>query len=95
MRAPRSDPNQGLARAPFTGLRVVATKSVGLVVSSAASRRAPVSANDAHPSSASPEAADASTRNMPRRDTAGSGPFIVIMRPIATRPQLSLRQRLS
>ncbi len=33
----RSLPNQGLARAPFTGLRVVATSNVGLVESSAAS----------------------------------------------------------
>src|SRR6266436_9828102 len=49
--AARSGPNHGLARAPFTGLRVVATSSVGLVVSSAASKRAPVPAIDAHPSS--------------------------------------------
>ena len=40
-RAARSDPYQGLARAPFTGLRVVATRSVGLVESSAASKVAP------------------------------------------------------
>jgi hypothetical protein len=38
--AARSDPYQGLTRAPFRGLRVVATRSVGLVESSAASRTA-------------------------------------------------------
>src|SRR6266516_7632736 len=38
----RSGPNQGLARAPFTGFRVVATMSVGLADSSEASKRAPL-----------------------------------------------------
>ena len=74
--AARSGPNHGLARAPFTGLRVVATSSVGLVVSSAASKRAPVPAIDAHPSSANTDAVDASTRNTLRRDTASQG-FII------------------
>jgi RNA polymerase primary sigma factor len=41
-----------------------------LVVSSAASKRAPVPAIDAHPSSANSGAVDASTRNTLRRDTA-------------------------
>ena len=74
--AARSGPNHGLARAPFTGLRVVATSSIGLVVSSAASKRAPVPAIDAHPSSANTDAVDASTRNTLRRDTASQG-FII------------------
>jgi hypothetical protein len=38
----RSAPYQGLVRAPFTGLRVVATRSVGLADSSAASKVAPL-----------------------------------------------------
>src|SRR5262249_774403 len=66
----RSGPNHGLARAPFSGLRVVATSSVGLVVSSAASNGVPGPAVDAHPSSANTDAVDASTRNTLRRDTA-------------------------
>src|SRR5258705_9476 len=65
--AARSGPNHGLARAPFTALRVVATSSVGLVVSSAASKRAPVPAIHAHPSSANTDAVHASTRTTLRR----------------------------
>jgi hypothetical protein len=76
--AERSGPNHGLARAPFTALRVVATSSVGLVVSSAASKRAPVPAIDAHPSSANTDAVDASTCNTLRRDTASLG-FIILI----------------
>src|SRR5262249_8042681 len=86
MRAARSVPNQGLARALFTGLRVVAIKSVGLAVSSAASMRAPGPASDEHPSSAHADAADARTRNMLRRDTAISRIMILTARPIATQP---------
>src|SRR4051812_26223921 len=69
IRAARSDPNQGLARAPFTGLRVVAIRSVGLVVSSAASKRVAVPTSDAQPSSANADAPDASqhaTARQPR-----------------------------
>jgi hypothetical protein len=49
-----------------------------LVVSSAASKRAPVPAIDAHPSSANTDAVDASTRNTLRRDTASLG-FIILI----------------
>src|SRR5436190_7993424 len=92
--AARSGPNHGLARAPFTGLRVVATSSVGLVVSSAASKRAPVPAIDAHPSSANTDAVDASTRNTLRRDTATLGFIILIAHATLERPQPSLRLAL-
>src|SRR6266853_724022 len=92
--AARSGPNHGLARAPFTGLRVVATSSIGLVVSSAASKRAPVPAIDAHPSSANTDAVDASTRNTSRRDTASLGFIISIADATLERPQSSLRLAL-
>src|SRR5258708_4198529 len=92
--AARSGPNHGLARAPFTGLRVVATSSVGLVVSSAASKGAPVPAIDAHPSSANTDAVDASTRNTLRRDTATLGFIILIAHATLERPQPSLRLAL-
>src|SRR5262249_35371509 len=86
-RAGRSVPTQGLARALFPGLRVVAIKSVGLAVSSAASMRAPGPASDEHPSSAHADAADASTRNMLRRDTAISRIMILTARaPLQRQP---------
>ena len=52
---PRSGPNHGLARAPETGLRVVATRSVGLVARREASNCGPEAAMPAQP--ASPSAA--------------------------------------
>jgi len=91
IRAARSEPNQGLARAPFTGLRVVAMRSVGLVATSAASKRVAVPASDAHPSSANADAPDASTRNMLRRDNP-VGIIISIARATPERPPPSLRQ---
>src|SRR3954452_4905825 len=91
IRAARSDPNQGLARAPFTGLRVVAIRSVGLVVSSAASKRVAVPASDAHPSSANADAPDASTRNMLRRDNPVET-IMSIAHATSERPPPSLRQ---
>src|SRR5258706_2939386 len=93
--AARSGPNHGLARAPFTGLRVVAISSIGLVVSSAASKRAPVPAIDAHPSSANTDAVDASTRNTLRRDTASLGFIISIAHATLERPQHHCGWRLA
>src|SRR5262245_42484314 len=95
MRAERSVPNQGLARALFTGLRVVATRSVGLVVSSAASMRAPGPASDEHPSSANAEAADASTRNMRRREKVVVGFMILLARATSERPTHHCGTRLA
>ena len=88
IRAARSVPNHGLARAPFTGLRVVAISSVGLVASAASSRRAPVPASDAQPSSANADAADPSTRSMLRRDTAAFGIIILTARAPWSAPTL-------
>jgi hypothetical protein len=71
-----SEPYQGLTRAPFTGLRVVATRSVGLVESSAASKVAPQeeSRSLAHPptdaQSVKVQAAVASARNTARRQAS-------------------------
>jgi hypothetical protein len=70
MAAARSGPNQGFARAPFTGLRVVATRSAGLTERSEASKRAPVATRFAHPPSANTEAADVAPRSTARRETA-------------------------
>ena len=64
----RSGPNQGLARAPLAGLRVVATRSAGLVTRSDASKRGPFEAMPAHPQSASAEAADVNPRSTQRRE---------------------------
>ena len=70
----RSLPNHGLSRAPFTGLRVVATSRVGLVESSAASGPGPADNSDAQPPSGAPsvsaDAAEANPRNTARRDGA-------------------------
>src|SRR5579884_2060068 len=66
----RSVPNHGLARAPPTGLRVVATRSVGLFTSAEASKRTPVAARPAQPATASAVAADARPRSAVRRETA-------------------------
>src|SRR5258706_15441315 len=73
----RSGPCQGVARAPFTGLRVVATRSVGLVERSAASKSAPPEESTlAQPptdaQSVNVEAAVASARSTARRQ-AGEG----------------------
>ena len=74
--AARSGPYQGLARAPFTGLRVVATRSVGLADRSAASKVAPavVSTSLAQPpteaQSVNVETA-ASARSTARRQASG------------------------
>src|SRR5262245_38943373 len=95
IRAARSVPNQGLARALFTGLRVVAIKSVGLVVSSAASMRAPGPASDEHPSSANAEAADASTRSMRRREKVVVGFMILLARATSERPTHHCGTRLA
>jgi hypothetical protein len=69
----RSGPNQGVARAPSTGLRLVATSRVGLVEISEASKRAPVDARLAQPASASTDAADPNPRTTDRRETAPAG----------------------
>src|SRR5262245_4177899 len=69
---PRSGPYQGLARAPFTGLRVVATRSVGLAESREASKRVPA-ATLPQPASASAAADDASARRSARREAAAYG----------------------
>src|SRR5215471_15615850 len=66
----RSVPNHGLARAPSTGLRVVATSRVGLPEISAASYRMPAEDSALHPtrgSTAASRAAGASARNTDRR----------------------------
>ena len=52
-RGSRSGPNHGLARPPFTGLRVVAMSSVGSAEIAEASNRAPRRARPAQPPSAS------------------------------------------
>src|SRR5260221_13757529 len=64
----RSGPNQGFARPPFTGLRVVATSNVGSTESDEASKRAPVAPKLAHPPSASTLAEDPSPPRNARRD---------------------------
>src|SRR5262245_31744630 len=64
----RSAPNQGSARPPFTGLRVVATSNVGFAEIAEASRRAPPPVRLAHPPSASAPAEDISPRSSARRD---------------------------
>jgi len=68
----RSGPNQGLARPPFTRLRVVATSNVGSPESNEASKRAPVAPKPTHPPSGSTLPTDASPRRSARRDTITS-----------------------
>ena len=69
----RSGPNHGLARPPFTGLRVVATEKGRRTGNGEASLRAPVAARLAQPptASAAPDADRA--RSKARRDTAPPG----------------------
>ena len=69
---PRSGPNQGLARPPFTALRVVATSNVGSPENDEASKRVAVAPKPAHPPSASMLPTDASPRRSARRDTKAS-----------------------
>jgi hypothetical protein len=81
---PRSGPNQGLPRAPFTGLRVVATRSTGVTESADASERVlPVDARPAHPPSVKVETAAVSARSTLRRETAGAG--VILLRTIASK----------
>src|SRR6185436_21102553 len=68
---PRSGPYHGLARAPFTGLRVVATSIVGLAASAEASGRGPLSAMPAQPPSANAPEPMSPLRNA-RRDVTAS-----------------------
>ena len=68
----RSGPNQGFARPPFTGLRVVVMSNVGSDDSDEASNRAPAAPTPAHPPSASTLATDASPPRSARRDTIAS-----------------------
>src|SRR5215468_2268712 len=70
VRRARSGPNQGLARAPSTDLRVVATNSVGRAAMSDVSNRGPFAARPAQPPTASAAAADARPRSAIRRETA-------------------------
>jgi hypothetical protein len=69
MAAPRSVPYQGAARAPFTGLRVVATRSVGFSMIAEASNRTPFAAMPAQPGSESAPPTHASARSAARRET--------------------------
>src|SRR5262249_27770268 len=69
---PRSGPNQGFARPPLTGFRVVATSTVGSVDSAEASKRAPAAPKSAHPPSASALPEEASTPRNARRDAIDS-----------------------
>jgi hypothetical protein len=88
----RSVPNQGFDRAPSTGLRLVATSTVGLAEISEASKRAPVDVRLAQPPSASAEAADVSPRSTARREAAPSGDVILryaISRTITPTPPQS------
>src|SRR5258705_13482305 len=55
----RSGPYQGIARAPFTGVRVVATRRTGSVERPDESKGGAFDAKPAHPASASGEPADA------------------------------------
>ena len=64
----RSGPNQGFARPPFTGLRVVVTSNVGSSENDEASKRAPAAPTLAHPPSASTLAKEASPPRSARRD---------------------------
>src|SRR5262249_27524117 len=66
----RSGPNQGFACAPLTGLRVVATKSVGRAAMSEASNRGPTAAMPEQPPSASAAPTDATPLSAVRRETA-------------------------
>src|SRR5450432_1320836 len=59
----RSVPYHGLARAPLTGLRVVATRRVGRSEISDASNRGAFAAMPAQPATASAQAADAAPRS--------------------------------
>src|SRR5262245_63715511 len=68
----RSGPNQGFARPPFTGLRVVVTSIVGSTESDEASKRAPVAPRLAHPPSASALAEEPSPPRSARRGTIAS-----------------------
>src|SRR5580692_8139950 len=81
----RSGPNQGFACAPSTGLRLVATCTVGLAEISDASKRAPVDAKVAQPPSVSTEAAELSPRSTPRREAAPKGDDDVILRDAISR----------
>src|SRR5271166_5869049 len=87
----RSVPNQGFARAPSTGLRVVATSKVGLTDSAAASRFAPVEESALHPprkrARESAREAGARAGNRPPRATAGRGTTVLagpLPRPLRT-----------
>src|SRR6266568_4039227 len=86
----RSAPYQGFARAPFTGLRVVATSSDGSPESSDRSTRAPVEARPAHPPSASAQPVEPSARNATRRER--TVPWYIFCRAI-TLPSQSHRRR--
>ena len=66
----RSVPYHGAARAPFAGLRVVATRSTGSDESPDTSKPGAVAAIPAQPASPSADAADASPRNTARREAA-------------------------
>src|ERR1700691_5314313 len=68
MAGARSGPYQGLARPPFTALRVVATRSVGRADISEASKRGAFAAMPAQPPTASADAAEAAPRSMVRRE---------------------------
>src|SRR3977135_620782 len=68
----RSGPNQGFARPPFTGLRVVVMSNVGSTESDEASKRAPVAPKVAHPPSASTLAKGPSPARNARRDALTS-----------------------
>ena len=69
---PRSEPYHGLARAPFTGLRVVATSSVGFAASAEASGRVALSAMPAQPPSTSAPPEAMSPPSNTRRDVTES-----------------------
>src|SRR5260370_6558347 len=89
----RSGPNQGFARAPSTGLRLVATSRVGLAETSEASKRAPVDARLVQPLSPSTEVVEASPRSTARREAARTGDVILrtaisrTTKPSLARPQ--------
>src|SRR6476661_6745882 len=77
--APRSDPYHGLPRPPFTALRVVAARIVGLAESREASKREPA-ARLAQPPSARAAADEASARSIVRREATASDRFRLITR---------------
>src|SRR5438128_5917833 len=81
----RSGPNHGFACAPLIGLRVVATMSVGLTESSAASKRAPAdSSAEAQPPSVNVDAAQPSARSTARRDAV-----VVVVRKRSSRNDMA------